>query len=298
MSRIAGKNNQCGTPAYEREMARNKVRCEYLRSFSMHHRRFLAALISEYKRKKLLPINQWTMLPAYYTDVSDKEIACFACPLIGHGDPMANVQAFREMFGESPWRWFAERRFVDLSIGDMQDKKTGGRANWVIAGMFDALWQACDDDFGRVERLQTLIDFNARMAGDTHFDSLKVFLGGHFDDDTLYMLFLILSHAARIGQCVWDIDPSELRCPVTAPLWSFLKLWFPDARCGERRWDGIKILCDDEIDFLWAYWAWERLYERRPDACRSYVRMYRIWYANDSDARPHDWERIFPPIDL
>jgi len=278
---------------------------EYFVNFTRHHRPWLQELAQKYKERGDFPLMPMVLLPSYYDSIQDKEIAVFAGLLISDGETIGHttfdkVAAFRKMLGDSPWEWFTERKFVGLSIGRNQNKRTGCVENWKIAKLMDRLWQEC---FGETEIHRTLEVVVADIAKTQHcsyFDVLTYLLedcsvGNYEYKLRLLLQILVCSDGFSLG--LWSVDPSVLKCPLTHDLRLFVETWFPDYRRYGSVDDAIRLFgFERECDFFYAYLGYKELQKRNPKGCSIYATRYRSWYECGFNAKPYRWRKIMPNI--
>ena len=98
--------------AQVREKVRQKNVRDYFLQYSQAVRPWLKELAEKYKDRGEFPLMPIQILPSYYTDVRDKEIAAFVALLIPETENvLKNIGEFRQMLGESPG--------CGLRIGDL-----------------------------------------------------------------------------------------------------------------------------------------------------------------------------------
>lgn len=288
----------------EQSALRKKNIGEYFVDFTKHHRPWLCELAQRYKERGEFPLMPMVLLPSYYEDARDKEVAVFAGLLISDGEIIGHstfekVAAFKRLLGDSPWDWFAERKFVGLSIGRNQNKRTGCVENWKIAKLMDRLWQEC---FGETEIHRTLEVVVADIAKTQHcsyFDVLTYLLedcsvGNYEYKLRLLLQILVCSDGFSLG--LWSVDPSVLKCPLTHDLRLFVETWFPDYRRYGSVDDAIRLFGVGETDFFYAWLGYKELQKRNPKGCSIYATRYRSWYECGFNAKPYRWRKIMPNI--
>lgn len=277
---------------------------EYFVDFTKHHRPWLGELAQRYKERGEFPLMPMVLLPSYYENLRDKEVAVFAGLLISDGETIGHstfdkVSAFKRLLGDSPWDWFAERKFVGLSLGKNLHKRTGGVENWKIAKLMDRLWNEC---FGEAETHRTLEDVVAGIARAQHcsyFDVLTYLLedcsvGNYEYKLRLLLQILVCSDGFSLG--LWSVDPSVLKCPLTHDLRLFVETWFPDYRRYGSVDDAIRLFGVGETDFFYAWLGYKELQKRNPKGCSIYATRYRSWYECGFNAKPYRWRKIMPNI--
>lgn len=271
---------------------------DYFLNTSRWHREWLKELAARYKARGDFPIMSLTLLPSYYDSVQDKEVAAFAALLFNDGEnTLERVSAFRQMLGKSPWEWFAERKFVVLSIGRNQNKRTGGIENWKIAKLFGKLWK---EHFDKTTKPAANIGQTIKLIADiqrcTYFDVLTYLLedccvGNYFYK--LRLLLQVLACSDGFSCNVWTVDPSELKCPITHDLRLFLQTWFPDYRTYGNIDDAIRLFgFERDCDFFYAYLGYKELQKRNPKECSECATKYMNWYENGYKKKPYQWREI------
>ena len=285
------------------EMTRKRNRASYFLETSRWHREWLVELAERYKKNGDFPISSKILLPSYYAEPEDKEVAIFASLLMSDSkDVLQKVSAFREMLGASPWEWFKERGFVPLSLGSTQNLRTGGIANWKIARLFDRLWEQCRVESNSIRPIGHEVSRIAGLRHCSHFEVLSPMLKDCSVGDHLYkirLLLMILGTADGFGQGVWEIDPLELRCPLTGDLRLFLGTFFPDHRMYGNMDEAIRLFgFERDCDFFYAYLGYKELQKRNPIECRECATRY-IWrYTRGSMYKPYEWRAILPQISI
>lgn len=287
---------------------------EYFVNFTRHHRPWLHELAQKYKERGEFPLMAMVLLPSYYTDTRDKEIAVFAGLLISEMETNGRttfdkVSAFRKMLGESPWEWFEQRKFVGLSIGKNLHKRTGGVENWKIAKLMDRLWQEChivtyEIPSEKVKQtfvrpLGVQVNLIAKAQHCSYFDVLTYLLedcsvGNYAYKLRLLLQILVCSDGFSLG--LWAVDPSGLKCPLTHEIRLFVETWFPDYRRYGSIDDAIRLFGVGETDFFYAWLGYRELQKRNPKGCSLYATRYTLWYCGGIKKKPHQWREIIPNI--
>ncbi len=284
---------------------------EYFENFTRHHRPWLHELAQRYKERGEFPVMPMTLLPSYYTNAQDKEIAVCAGLLLNDGDKtLEHVQAFRKMIGDSPWKWFETRSFVSLSLGKNQHKRFGGVDGWKIARLFDKLWNEChiltyeipstDVKESFVRPIGIQVELIAKAQQCSYFDVLTYMLedccvGNYFYKLRLFLQILVCSGGFSLG--LWDNDPCGLKCPLTSDLRLFLQTWFPNYRTFGSVDDAIRLFgFERETDFFYAYLGYKELQKRNPMRCKLYATKYTDWYDGGIKKKPYQWREIIPEI--
>lgn len=281
---------------------------DYFLSTSRYHRPWLLELSKQYKNAGIFPVMAMTLLPSYYEQQEDKEVAIFASLLLPVDDDnvLVKVGAFKEMLGASPWEWFEQRKFVGLSLGRNRDKLTGGIRNWKIANLFGRLWDECHivtyEIPSYVRPLGVQVSLIAKAQRCSYFDVLTYMLedccvGNYLYKLRLFLQILACSDGFSLG--LWSVDPSELRCPITHDLRVFLQTWFPDYRTFGNIDDAIRLFgFERDYDFFYAYLGYKELQKRNPKECSGYATKYLNWYENATIKKACEWRRCLPKIDF
>lgn len=288
----------------ERAELRKKNTGDYFVNFSRHLRPWLHELAQKYKERGEFPLLPMVILPSYYEDARDKEVAVFAGLLISDGETIGHstfdkVSAFKRLLGDSPWDWFAERKFVGLSLGKNLHKRTGGVENWKIAKLMDRLWQECCGETATHRTLEDVVAGIARAQHCSYFDVLTYLLedcsvGNYEYKLRLLLQILVCSDGFSLG--LWSVDPSVLKCPLTHDLRLFVETWFPDYRRYGSVDDAISLFGVGETDFFYAWLGYKELQKRNPKGCSIYATRYRSWYECGFNAKPYRWRKIMPNI--
>lgn len=287
----------------ERAELRKKNTGEYFVNFSKHLRPWLHELAKTYKASGEFPLMPKVLLQSYYEDQRDKEVAVFAGLLFAEDgeNVVERVSEFRKMLGESPWEWFANRRFFRLSLGRNQNLRTGGVMNWKIARLFDKLWQ---EHFDKTTKPTSSIGQTIKLIADiqhcSYFDVLTYLLTdccvGNYEYK-LRLLLQILACSDGFSLGLWSVAPSELKCPLAGGLRQFLQTWFPDYRAFGNVDDAIRLFgFEVDCDFLYAYLGYKELQKRNPKGCSELATAYLRWYEGGIKKKPYQWREILPEI--
>jgi len=294
----------------ERKEIRKRNVADFFLFFSRHHRKWLCELAAQYKAAispcgdtqgtvaaPLVPMN---ILPSYYEDVEDMEIAAFAALLLKEDAGFEEIQELRGMLGNSPVEWFKSRGFVGLSVGRMQDKRTCGVENWKIAKLFDGLWHECYSETETHRTIGAAVSAIAKAQCCTLFDVLTYLLedcgiGCYYYK--LRILLMILGTRGGIGLDIWEIPKEQLLCPLDSGIRQFVQTWFPDhGRYGGLD-DAIRLFgFEGDCDFLYAYWGYKELQKRNPKESGQYSTRYNTWYWLGSNMKKNRWKGILPEI--
>ena len=299
----------------ERSDIRKKNIMAYFMEFSRFHRPWLKELSEKYKERGDFPIIPMVVLPSYYDDIRDKEVAAFAALLISDNDCFERVQAFREMLGERPWKWFENKEFLNLSLGSVQNERTGGVDNWKIARLFNKLWEEChivDYETPTLDNswinykppygssIGHMVDSISKSQRCSFFDALTYLLedcgvGCYFYKLRLLLMILGTSDGFGIGLC--NVNQEDLKCPISVGMRDFVKLWFPDfSRAGDFD-NAIKLFGFERgCDFFYAYLGYKELQKRNPKGCGLYATRYQTWYELGSKMDKSRWKSVMPEI--
>lgn len=302
-----GRRRRAGTSMRITRMSavRRKNVADYFLSTSRWHRAWLIELAGRYKAKGDFPLFAVSILPSYYEDVRDKEVAAFACLLINDSEKtFERVSVFRKMFGKSPWEWFEKRMFVGLSVGKRQNYRTAGILNRKIAELFGRLWDEChaEEESSFVRPIGDTVIAIADERACSFYDALVYLLEGCFVGNYQYKLrlfLLILARSDGFSIGLWTIEPSELKCPVTRELRMFLETFFPDYRRYGDIDDAISLFgFDCDCDFFYAYLGYRELQRRNPSECGECATRYMSWYLCGTVMKPNKWRGIIPKTEI
>lgn len=275
----------------------------YFLKFSRFHRTWLKELAEKYKAKGEFPVIPMYVLPSYYTDRRDKEIAVFAGLFLKDDGKFERIQAFHEMLGDSPWKWFKDREFVRLSIGKEQNKRTGGVLNWKISRLMNYLHDHIP--VMRIVNNTRLADqyimynrgglFQHLYVTDFLEDIKKLEIG--IKEDNIRMLTIVLGGSDGFSQGLWTIPPHEMKCPLTEDVVAFLRMWFPDYKRYGTEDEAISLFgFANDTDFYYAYLGYKELQKMIPKACSEYATTYLRWYENLCRTRIYKWREKLPEI--
>ena len=287
--------------AQVREKVRQKNVRDYFLRYSQAVRPWLKELADKYKAKGEFPLMSIQILPSYYNSLQDKEIAAFVALLIPETENvLKNIGEFRQMLGESPWEWFKNRGFVRLGIGRVQDKRTGGVFNWKIAKLMDRLWEECCGKTTKHTTIGQTIKKFAERQRCSYFDVLTYICEDCGVVDYFYKLRLLLMIAATsdgFGLGLWNVDPSELKSPLTTDLRTFLATFFPDYKRYGNSDDAINLFgFERDCDFFYAWLAYKELQKRNPKVCSKFATTYLRWYEIGARKKPFEFREILPEI--
>lgn len=279
-----------------------KILSEYVAHFGEYHLPWLHELAEKYKARGVFPTWAVITLPAYYEDVLDKEVAAFAGVLLPEGCTYEQIQELREMLGEHPWEWFKTRGFVQLSLGDVQNYRTGGVQNWKIARFFDLIWKECrmidplrDEDIKRIAH--TLWKLQSRNIMTVY--GAMYYMVGDLARKPSFNLRLLANLYVYDFKLLCDV-PFNLKCPIADGIREFIKTWIPDYRGQMGTLDEAISLFGFKYhsDFLFAYLGYEELKKKYPKQCSAYATAYHRWYMRGIKKRESEWKAIQPKIKL
>ena len=279
---------------------RQRVIVERFREASRRQMEWLKEIAVRYLDYSVWPASPMLILPSYYSEARDKEVALFVATLMPEsGDIMTNISEMRAVMGEHPWIWFAERGFVTMSLGTVMKNRTGGVTNWKIAALLHRLWceNPPDSFVGTVHRIA------AKKLGDsdTPFLAALYELYNGLDIDSLNyrirLLFMILVTSDGFGLGLWPDDTDEVRCPLTDDSRRFLETWFPDAKRYGSYDKCVHEFGFDKDHFFWyAYLGFRALEKVEPDKCAYLTKRYQRWYKNDVRVERRYWIALLPDI--
>lgn len=247
------------------------VRERFFDEFSAYHRKWLRELVARYKERGEFPVYP-TQIIEYYPDKEDKEIAIFAalCMSWTNGKELDQIAAMRKIMGEHPAQWFRERGFVVLSIGREQDKAIEGYAGgkyWKVAKVFDLLYDEC-------RKTLPSKTFKGNKFND-YCDKVSSVCGIPGIDYKRSIMEIVLRTTDGIGRGLW-LSRKTLKCPDSADIRKYIKLWFPYFKSHLWTFDEAVHLfgLEYDYDFFYAWLAHNELARINPKACRQYLQRY------------------------
>lgn len=271
----------------QKREVRKVVISDFFTEFTKYFRPWLHELTKQYKEKGCFPVMACWLLPSYYQDDFDKEIAAFASMLIKDDEKvLERVEAFRHLMGDSPYKWFFTRSFVSLSMGHEQFRRTGGVLNKRIAEYFAAIY---DNWSNRVSAVNLIM--------------LKTF-GDKDYIDKANMLRLVLGTSDGIGLGLWNINPQRRKCPLTGDVKALLNTFFPDYNRLHDVYAAISLFgFKSDFDFFYAALAYKELQKRNPKDCSRLATIYQRRYRVGNVFTSKRWltgkvDGILPDIDL
>ena len=309
------KNFEHALKLKELEEIRKHNISNYFLNQSKYHRPWMQELADRYKDglrtgTVAAPLIPMAVLPSYYTDKRDREIAAFASLLIRdegrYGETVSHqldsVLTFRGLLGNHPWEWFLRRDFVCLSMGNEQNKRTGGIENWKIAKLMDILWNEHNYPIIQFSGIEDTLRRLSSVQLCSYFDIMTYLLEDCCVGQFFYklrVLLLVLGTADGFGLGVWEIPKDQLKCPLAYGLRDFIKTWFPDYNRIGSIDDAIRQFgLRGECDFFYAWLGYKELQKRNPKGCSAYATTYLRWYDNGERKKPCKWRAIQPDIDF
>lgn len=261
----------------------------YYRKFAQWFLLWLRGVIQLAKDEHLEPLLPTSVLPSYYTDKWDKEVAAFAALQIQARDvsrAINGVSELREMIGEHPWEWFVNRKFISFSVDNTNFSVVSA---YKVAKMFSYLWDICHlqtndgkKDLSIVCPIGVAVSRKAYDEQVTYMDALKDMLGDSvahsYGDRRLRILLLSLCLRADFSVGIWESDNAGLKCPLLPEAKFFADQFIPDYSDYGDLDDGIDIMGLSISDFLYAAWGWKYLCKRNPSECKRLQHMYTSFY--------------------
>lgn len=297
----SGKTEYALKLAENRKIKSKNVSDYFVNFIRKYHQPWMQELADRYKSLGDFPIFPIAILPSYYGNILDREIAAFVAVLIKNDQEFWRINDFHELLGENPWQWFANRDFVILSIGKLRDERTGGVENWKIAQLMDNLWGAMFSDKKDYCGLHDVIMQLAEKRHCTYFKVIVSFMKYCKVDDyenKLRLLLLVLCTSDGLGMSVWyGHIRNEVKCPILPGMRQFVETWFPNYRQAGDIDHAIKMFgLKGDCDFFYAYLGYKELQKRNPKACSRYSTKYNIWYSLCSDVKRIIWKEVIPEI--
>ena len=292
MPRIDQKKIEDALERERRKKYRLKAKIEFFQDFiSRHHRPYLQEIADRYKARGIYPMWPEYILPSFYQEPADMEIAVLAAMFVD------DVTQMRDVLGEHPAEWFRSRDFVLLSVGDTQNLRTGGAWNWRISAFFNELHDLTLQ--GRVSIERSLAGEAARMGVTLESAIMETasLVGVNPDPNRVRAALAVLSPVEGIGMSLWHSCPFEVRNPLTSDVKRFLGYWWPGKPRSLPADDAIPLFglrC--ELDFLYAALGWEEMVSNDRKACAKYVKQYGAWFDKCIYEHPFLWRRLMPEI--
>jgi len=288
----------------ERRDIRRKTMRAFFAQFARKHIPFLHEVARQCKESGDFGIHSF-LLPDYYKEPKDKELALFACLLINpKKEVRVQTKLLKKKFGESVFEWYEKRKFVSMGMGRNQNKRLGGKIPyWQIAELFNRIWEIehpCDGVYTDMEsEVLTLMRVNKWTAE----ESLRYLFDGlskpNDYDYRLRMLLVCLFRKDGFGYGLWGNGNEDISCPWTPRLTSFLKEWMPDYRKYGDKDECVSFFqFDDNIDFIYAMLGYNKIRKKYPTECSHYATVYRKRYLEGSTNEPYKFHALIPPIDF
>lgn len=241
--------------------------------FSKFFRPWLKELTEKYKERGEFPVYAAWLLPSYYQDPNDVEVAAVVAMLIKDNDKvLENVEEFRQLIGDRPYDWFVNRGFVSLSIGREQLQKTGGVKNAKIAQYLNSFY----------------CQWNKRQ------DAVEDIFSETFSEATRgskrALLNIVLASSDGMGRGIWSVDKRRMKCPQTDSASQLMRTYWPDY-CRYGSWDDAVSLFgfESDSDFFYAALAYEELQRERPNECKRLAYVYQKRYKNQTFLKAKYW---------
>ena len=284
----------------EREAVRRKVVSDkFMTMASEVLIPWLHKIAYNYKSRNGTHMNGMSLLPQYYNDVRDKEIAALVGILVTDKDVVGQVLALKNLLGESPWDWFRNRGFVEYGTGLAMKKKIYGMKGpkyISVSTLSSALYDASEEYFQISRDGSGMMNFFLSESRGTTLHSVLSRLFScipSIDENKLRWLRIALE------DYVWG--DSELlagwdrRCPITKEVTECIRIMFPE-NYDYGPWDDCIRLFgfDDESDFFYACKAFKELSKTNPLGYRKMSCLIPRWYWKGDRVFPVLWKRRFP----
>lgn len=313
MMKIKKEKNRRAVELMILSEVRKKNISEYFLWFTKFHRPWLHKLASAFKELKQFPMNPIALLPHFYEHDFDKEVAAFGGLLLSPDCDYEQIQEFNDIFHNHPWDWFRYRGFVELSLGDTMENTTAGVKNWRIAHFFDVLYDLCYQPLpydgksivikaAHVVPLGVIFD---KIRIDYELPALQVLremtekCGINNPDIGLRYLLQVLGSNDGIGIHEWDIPAEQLKCPLVPGLREFVATWFPEYRVLGSIDEAISLFgFEKDCDLLYAFYGYQELQRKSPDACSRYAKTYNRWYELGCKKKPYLWRETLPALTI
>lgn len=286
----------------EKALIRQKTReskkrntAAFFEEFICFHRPWLQEIADRYRKRRVFPPFPEYILPSFYEDNKDKEIAAFAGMFVRK--ETQGILEMKDVLGEHPAEWFRSRGFIELTMGNRQRETTGGMLNWKVSTMFSELY---DLTMGGKTDLETSLRAEAAIRRTT-LEKCIVELcaqgGCPLHENRPRLALIVLSPCDGFGSSVWTRYPYELRTPVTMDVARFMRLWWPDYtivgnvdECIPRY--GLR----ESLDFFYAYLGYCEMERIMPEQVKHYAKRYYLWYKSGARERPSRWRVVMPEI--
>ena len=232
------------------EVRRRNVADFWLR-FSKYLRPWLLELTRRHKERWSIPPFACWILPSYYTDCDDRDVAAIVAMLVPNNAKVTdNCRELRSTIGEHPMEWFRTRSFVRMGFADERDRIAGGVKYWKIAELMSVIWE-----LKRREGLWMLEE-----AG--------------LDDSKVRMARMVMSQTDQP-----DDRKALFLCPITDEVRQTLHTFWPDWRRYGSVDDAIRLFgFERDSDFFFAALAWKELQRKTPRKCSHLVTVLKERY--------------------
>ena len=284
----------------QNRLTRQKVRSEFFLEFTRFVRPWVQTLADTYKRKLSMPLYPIAILPSFYTDRKDKEIAAYAALLLNVDASMRKIQAFRDMLGDSPYLWFRDKDYLKYAAGSQQMVLIGGVRAWKVAELFERLWDQCHGESGRTmcKEIEKTVMAKFGCSFENALDHLADECISSYDSQyKIRLLMMVLLTKGGIGQKVYDIGKEELHCPFDRDVWRFLKMLMPDRSKIGTEDECVRLFgLEYDSDFLYAALAYKELMKKRPEACARFSTLYYKWYEDRRKLTKTIWNNVLDPL--
>ena len=270
--------------------------------FAEWHCAWLRKLVAKYKERGIYPIFP-TQIAEYYQSREDKEIAVMSSLMMDwfRDTELAQITDMRNVMGDSPWRWFCDREFVNLSAFRTSNKLLDGSLYcmyWKLAKFYDMLYDFCYDGYRFILPSEA---FRKHSLGDFMDEVCRLFYFKYGRSFAVSIFELYVKSSDGIGCGLWRrgrmSDPS---CPKFRGLDKYVKTWFPDYSPTLWSWDEVTALfrLERRYDLCYAYLAYSDLEKVDALACRQYWTRYQSRWESGIMFLKKDWvgERGRQPV--
>lgn len=196
-------------------------------------------MTEQYKQRGIFPAMP-TDIAYMYEDPKDKEAALFASLLIPNGKNLeANIREVCGVIGRHPYEFMKEREYVLMSVGDKMNKFLLGTPRlqyWRVSKIFDSF---------------------AKVLLKKRY-TVKDIYNIEYKNERAQVMAVVMMSEGGIGMNLRK-PCGELRCPYIPSTRKFMQFLIGDEFRHSEFQDLTKIFFDDELDFFYAYLAWEEL---------------------------------------
>lgn len=262
---------------------------------------WLLELAYSYKSEHGEYLCGYTLLPQYYKDKRDREVAAFAALFGGDGERShLYVHMLRDLLTEHPWEWFRSRGFIDLGTGANMNKRlcgSYGAAYIDISTMFSHIYLASESYFSIAGPNADIEDF-FRYRCNGISSSVMPEISGILKDVKGIGGYDLRWLRVALGD-VWGdkgfLSNTECRCPCDKRVSGFMSMLFPEYKRYGTFDDSVSLFgFENDIDFFYAYLAYKDLEARKPDECRRLMTTYTNWYRNGQEFNYSYWLKFVP----